>query len=75
VAIAYGNFSFDKIKAEDDRGVGIHQTYEAVLEFDYRIQLNNSSYVQPVLEYIVRPNGTGLVQNATVLGFQIGVTF
>jgi porin len=75
VAIAYGNFSFDKIKAEDDRGVGIHQTYEAVLEFDYRIQLNNWSYVQPVLEYIVRPNGTGLVQNATVLGFQIGVTF
>jgi carbohydrate-selective porin OprB len=28
-----------------------------VVEFDYRIQLNSWSYVQPVVEYIVRPNG------------------
>jgi hypothetical protein len=27
-AIGFGNYSFDKIQAEDDRGVGVHQTYE-----------------------------------------------
>jgi porin len=75
VGVAYGNFSFAKIMGETDRGIGIHQTYEAVAEFDYRIQLNSWSYVQPVVEYIVRPNGTGLLQNATVLGFQLGMTF
>lgn len=75
VGIAYGNFSADKIKAEVDGGIGVHQTYEAVVECDYRILLNAWSYVQPVVEYVVRPNGTGLVQNATVLGFQIGMTF
>ena len=51
------------------------QIYEAVLEFDYRIQVNKWFYAQPVLQYIIRPNGTGLVENATVLGFQLGVIF
>jgi porin len=74
-AIAYGNYSFDKIQAEGDRGVGVHQTYEGVLEWDYRIQVNDWSYVQPVVQYIFRPNGTGLVKNATVIGFQLGVLF
>lgn len=74
-AIAYGNYSFDKIQAEGDRGVGVHQTYEGVLEWDYRIQVNDWSYVQPVVQYIFRPNGNGLVKNATVIGFQLGVLF
>jgi carbohydrate-selective porin OprB len=51
------------------------EVYEAVLEFDYRIQVNKWFYAQPVLQYIIRPNGTGLVENATVLGFQLGVIF
>ena len=48
---------------------------EGVLEFSYRIQVNKWAYVQPDLQYIIRPGGTGLTQNATVLGFQLGVTF
>jgi Carbohydrate-selective porin len=74
-AIAYGNYSFDKIQADYSRGLGVHQTYEGVLEWDYRIQVNNWSYAQPVVQYIFRPNGTGLVGNATVIGFQLGVIF
>ena len=46
-----------------------------MLEFDYRIQVNKWFYAQPLLQYIIRPNGTGLVENATVLGFQLGVIF
>ena len=42
----------------------LHQTYEAVLELDYRPQLAKFAYVQPFLKYLTRPNGTGLVQNA-----------
>jgi len=74
-AIAYGNYSFDKIQADYSRGLGVHQTYEGVFEWDYRIQVNNWSYAQPVVQYIFRPNGTGLIGNATVIGFQLGVIF
>ncbi|HEU4677934.1 MAG TPA: carbohydrate porin, partial [Terrimicrobiaceae bacterium] len=68
IVFGYGNYSFYKIVAENARGVGTHQTYEAVLEFDYRLQLTKFAYVQPFLQYLIRPNGTGLVENATVLG-------
>lgn len=59
----------------DERRGRTTQVYEAVLEFDYRIQVNKWFYAQPVLQYIIRPNGTGLVENATVLGFQLGLIF
>lgn len=75
VAFGYGNYSYYKILSENDRGVSVHQTYEAVLEFDYRLQLAKFAYVQPFLQYLIRPNGTGLVENATVLGLQMGVVF
>lgn len=75
VALAYGNYSYYKILDDYNDGRSIHQTYEAVLEFDYRVQLNKWAYVQPTFQYIIRPNGTGLVQNASVLGFQLGVNF
>ena len=75
VAIAYGNYSYYKILDDYNDGRSVHQTYEGVLEFDYRIQINKWAYVQPNLQYIIRPGGTGLTQNATVLGFQLGVTF
>jgi porin len=37
--------------------------------------LTKFAYVQPFLQYSIRPNGTGLVENATILGAQMGVTF
>jgi carbohydrate-selective porin OprB len=74
VAFALSSYSYYK-QLSDERRNRPEQTFEAVLEFDYRIQVNKWSYVQPVLQYIIRPSGTGLVQNATVLGFQVGVTF
>ncbi|HEY5811291.1 MAG TPA: carbohydrate porin, partial [Terrimicrobiaceae bacterium] len=60
---------------DDERRGRATQDYEAVLEFDYRIQVNKWFYAQPVVQYIIRPNGTGLVENATVLGFQLGMIF
>jgi porin len=74
IGFAYGNYSYYKQLSDERRGRPI-QTYEGVIEFSYRIQVNKWAYVQPDLQYIIRPGGTGLTQNATVLGFQLGVTF
>jgi porin len=74
VAFAYGNYSYAKLQADEAAGRP-QQTFEAVLELDYRVQLNAFTYVQPYLQYIMRPNGAGAVANATILGLQMGVTF
>jgi len=75
LALAYGQYSYYRILARRNAGQQIQQTYEAVLECDYRIQLTQFAYVQPFLQYLIRPNGTGVVANATVLGLHMGVTF
>ena len=74
VAFAYGNFSqFNQANQEaNNRPV---QTYEAGLECGYRIQLNKWAFVQPFIEYIIRPGGAGIVDNATVLGMYFRVNF
>lgn len=47
----------------------------ALLEAGYRIRLNGWSFVQPFAQYIVQPNGTTAVANATILGLFMGVDF
>lgn len=75
VAFGYGHYSDDKIAAEEAAGESVHQTYEAVVEVDYRVQLTKFTYLQPFWQYIVRPEGTGLTANANILGLHMGVTF
>ncbi len=74
VAFAYGSYSFDSAQQDEQRG-RTPRSYQAVLEFDYRIQINRWAYLQPTLQYIVRPGGRGLVANDTILGIQFGATF
>ncbi len=72
--LAYGQFSSDY----SNSGMayqGNNASYEMALEWGYRVQLNSFFYVQPDLQYIVQPGGTGSIPNALVLGAQIGVTF
>ncbi len=75
VAFGLGNYSYDKILAEEEAGKSIRQTYEAVVEADYRVQVTKFVFLQPFWQYIIRPNGNGLVQNANVFGLHMGVTF
>jgi porin len=75
VAIASGNFSYDNIQAQQEKGNTDQQNYIAVLELDYRIQINKWAYVQPLVQYIVHPNGSARYGNATVLGLHFGVNF
>ena len=51
----------------------IQPNYTAVLEVDYRIQINKWAFFQPYLQYII--NGTSAIENATILGFETGVIF
>ncbi|MDX2080017.1 MAG: carbohydrate porin [Terrimicrobiaceae bacterium] len=74
VAFAYGSYSFDAAQQDERRGRA-PRTDQAVLEFDYRIQINRFAYVQPTLQYIIRPGARGLVENATILGIHFGATF
>lgn len=74
VGLAYGNYSASKRIADEEAGRPV-QSFEGVLEFDYRIQINKWAYFQPMLQYILQPGGTGLIKNATVIGFQTGVVF
>lgn len=75
IAFSYGNYSYYKIQAEQDAGKTVHQTYEALVEADYRFQVTKFAYVQPFWQYIIRPNGTGLVENANIFGLHMGVNF
>jgi porin len=72
--LVYGQFSDDY----SDAGLayrGNAASYELALEWGYRVQLNSWLYVQPNVQYIVQPGGTGAIPDALVLGMQAGVTF
>jgi porin len=73
--IAYGSYSYDNIKSLQARGQVNQPNYSIVLEWDYRIQINEWAYFQPFVQYFIQPNGTNAVKNATILGFAYSVVF
>lgn len=72
--LAYGQFSSDYSNSGGAYR-GNPTSYEMALEWGYRVQLNRFFYVQPDVQYVSRPGGTGSIPNALVLGAQIGVSF
>jgi len=72
--IVYGKFSSDYARAVSDTGGG-SPDYELVFECNYKIQINRFVFVQPNIQWVVNPGGTGNIPNALVLGLQAGVTF
>ena len=74
VGVMYGRFSHDYASVLRNAGSGDPQ-YELVLEVAHRIQLSKFAYIQPDLQWVVRPGGTGRIPDALVLGAQMGVTF
>ena len=58
-----------------DPTIGV-QNYETVLELTYRLYFQKTAvFFQPDLQYVIRPGGTGKIDNALVLGCQIGINF
>ncbi len=75
VAFGLGNYSINKINAEEEAGKMVRQTYEGVIEADYRVQLTKFASVQPFWQYIIRPSGTGVIGNANIFGLHMEVNF
>lgn len=70
--LAYGNFSGDYAQSYTGNGT---PSFEVVYEWGYRVNLTKFAYIQPDVQWVVNPGGTGQIPNALVLGAQIGVTF
>ncbi|MEM7009405.1 MAG: carbohydrate porin [Thermodesulfobacteriota bacterium] len=49
------------------------EDFEMVLEWMYKIQLTPWLNIQPDIQYVIKPGGTGDIPNALVVGFQMGV--
>jgi porin len=80
VGVVYGHFSSDLQDAQErqqllDPTVGV-QDHETVLEWTYRLYFCKSAvFFQPDFQYIFRPGGTGKIDDAFVIGCQIGINF
>jgi porin len=73
-AVAWGGISDDLQNFQSSTAVPV-QTEETVLEWTYRYYVTNFFYIQPDLQYIIRPGATGQIDDALVLGAQISVSF
>lgn len=74
LGVVYGKFSRNFARSVNDNGNG-YPEYEVALEFGYKIQLSKFAFIQPDVQYIINPGGTGDIPNSLVLGAQMGVTF
>ena len=80
LGVVYGHFSEDRQDAQRqaqqlDPSLGV-QDYEMAIELLYRFYFHQHAvFFQPDLQYIVRPGGTGDIDNALVLGVQLGINF
>lgn len=72
--VTYGRLSQDYADQQQALGSG-KPTYEMPMELGYRFQLTRFAYIQPDIQHVIRPGGTGDIPNATVLGAQFGASF
>jgi porin len=79
LAVASGYFSKELRRAQKSGqlpGPPGGQHYETVIELTYRLDfLKSAFFIQPDLQYIIQPGGTRHVDNALVLGAQLGINF
>ncbi|WP_200335851.1 carbohydrate porin [Thiocystis violacea] len=66
----YGGLSNDY-----GRSLGEDVDFEAVYELGHRFQIIPSFFIQPSVQYIQKPGGTGNIDDAIVLGAWIGASF
>ncbi|MEA3489275.1 MAG: carbohydrate porin [Candidatus Omnitrophota bacterium] len=80
VGFTYGMWSRELARSQrDDREINRNtvdpQEYEIMLDFTYKLQITKWFFVQPDIQYIIHPGGTGKVPNAMVIGSRFGFTF
>jgi len=69
----WGQFSSDLADAERASNQPT-MTHEAIIEANYMYNVTPSFIVQPDIQGVFRPNGTGLIGNTLVLGVQMAIT-
>ena len=74
LGIAYGQGSIDAIRANEQQNFP-GSTYEIAVEASYVVRINQWLSVQPDVQYIVNPGGTGTLRNSWILGGQLAVNF
>lgn len=72
--VAYGTYSKDLRKRQRHNHVAT-QNYEMVIELNHQIKVNKWLFIQPDMQYIIKPKGYDSIKNALVLGAQVGITF
>lgn len=72
--VTHGGFS-DAYSDQLVAGGGSAVDHEMVFELGHRVQLTKYAYVQPDVQWIKRPGGTGNIDDAVVLGVQFGASF
>jgi porin len=72
--LIYGRFG-DDYADTFDLAARSRPTRETVVELAYRFQLSKAAYIQPDVQFVSRPGGTGEIEDAVVVGAQIGFTF
>lgn len=70
----YGFFS-DELADQQRANGQLPQNYESVVELGYRYNVTDYFYVQPNVQVVFNPGGTGSIDDALVLGAQIEVDF
>ncbi|HVE16888.1 MAG TPA: carbohydrate porin [Chthoniobacterales bacterium] len=74
LALGYANLTQGAAQTLFDDG-SRKNGYEMVIEGTYDAQITKWLHIQPDLQYIVRPGGSGDLGNAFVLGGRVSVTF
>jgi porin len=78
--VVFGQFSNDlqdsQRRAQQTNPAVGAQRSETALELTHRFQFQgNALFLQPDLQYIIRPGGTGRISNAFVAGVRVGINF
>jgi len=72
--IVYAQYSPKLRQSQESVGAAAQQ-YELMFEFTHKVNITKWMYLQPDLQYIIQPGGTGNIDDALVIGFQFGLTF
>lgn len=67
--------TYGQLSDEYGDAIGQSVSHEMVYELGHRFQLTPSCYLQPSVQYIRNPGGTGAVDDAIVLGAWFGLKF
>ena len=69
----WGQFSSDLAQAQRESNQPV-TTHEAIIEANYMYNVTPSFTVQPDIQAVFRPDGTGLISNALILAVQVTIT-